>query len=879
MIKSFGILLVKCYNSIIMNNLIKTTLNILLLSFIFLSAVDCGLGNQAKLIDISDEQDKANNRLIIPGNKKVVFEGDEWNNLDVIDIQKLPPRAAFISLSSEEVANDLVSDRHFFLDKASINRANDVEGNTKRQADVSKKRWFETIEDEKSFLILNGEWRFNWVMKPADAPDKFYSPTYRDRGADWDDFLVPANWEYHDHTKEAITATDYKIRQKDPFYLQTETIGGKPVKKKVYKRYGEPIYLNHSYEFADLNDTNNAKPIRGFNYKAGRQPHVPTIYNPVGSYRRSVMLPKAWNGKRILFHVGAAKAALYVWVNGKAVGYSEDSKTPAEFDITPYVRLGRKNVIAMQVYRWSNGTYLECQDFWRISGIERDVYINAVPKSHIYDFSIATPFKPSRSKNTSDNASLDCRLTLANISDKVATHKLSFTLRDVAGASSVKDASVLWQESFTVKVRSKNVKKILIKKKIADKVKLWSANNPYLYHLEMVSEVTGTKVDKEVISKRIGFRQVKIDGHNLLVNGKKVLLLGANRHEHEPASFHVISRQSMLYDALLMKTNNLNAVRNAHYPPDPYWYELCDRMGIYVVDEANIESHGIGYNLRQTLGNRERWQSAHLKRIQAMAERSKNSPSVIMWSMGNEAGGGINFQAAYRWLGNHYDKRPVVYERITNLNSQYIDVSSMMYNSVARMHSVMRKVNKPFMLVEYSHAMGNSSGGLKEYLEIFRSNPKSLGGFIWDWVDQGVLRWNSKEKLPYYAYGGDFGPSNIRSDGNFLLNGIIQPDRKPSPSIPEVARWYGMQVEQPYSEERPLSEFRVLGDTPFVLANQYELKWELSIDGFGPIVSGKKEFRFKDSADASSGHRFEKIIRIDELTPTGLEGKNKKTNS
>ena len=569
------------------------------------------------------------------------------------------------------------------------------------------------------YQSLNGRWKFNWVRKPADRPLDFYRQNYDDGG--WGEIPVPGNWE----------------------------VNG----------FGVPIYLNSPYEFEE------------------NPPYIHHDYNPVGSYRRSFIIPDSWDGRQVFIHFGAVKSAMYLWVNGEPVGYSQGSKLPAEFDITSYVRTG-DNTLAVEVYRWSDGSYLECQDFWRISGIERDVYLWAAPKVHIRDFLVVGDL---------DDAYRDgvLRLTtnIRNYSQEVVRGwELRAELIDAAGRSVFPDGGL----RQSVSAEPGDEIELAIQQVVADPAR-WTAETPNLYTLFLsLTDASGATV--EVITSRVGFRTVEIKDGLLQVNGVPVTIKGVNRHEHDPVTGHVVSEKMMLLDIQLMKQFNLNAVRTSHYPNDPRWYELADEYGLYIVDEANIESHGRGYHPDTTLGNDPAWMAAHLDRTMRMVERDKNHPSIIIWSLGNEAGNGVNFYATYDRVKERDNSRPVWYERARL--DRNTDVYTPMYPGFQHLVDYAERYHdRPLIMCEYAHAMGNSVGNFVDYWEIIDRYDNLQGGFIWDWVDQGLLTTNQNGDT-IFGYGGDFGPPGTPSDGNFLINGVVQPDRRPNPSLYEVKKVY-----------------------------------------------------------------------------------------
>ena len=607
----------------------------------------------------------------------------------------------------------------------------------------------------KYYQSLNGTWKFNWVRDPANRPLDFFKSNYDDSG--WYNIPVPANWE----------------------------ING----------FGVPIYLNHPYEFSYHPDP----------------PNIPDGYNPVGSYRKEFFMPAPWVGRRIVIHFGAVKSAFFIWVNGQKVGYSQGSKLPAEFDITEFVKTGR-NGVALEVYRWSDGSYLECQDFWRISGIERDVYLAAEPKIRIADFWAKTPLD-----DQFKHGELQLDIDLVNDSKEDQNFTVHTELIQSNGRR-------IFNKSDRISITANSSLNHIVKKMIRY-VDQWSAENPNLYTLNITLKNGYDLIT--TITNKIGFRTIEVSGGQLLVNGQAILIKGVNRHEHDPKTGHVISRELMKKDIQLMKEFNINTVRNSHYPTDPYWYELCDRYGMYVIDEANIESHGIGYHPDRTLGNKQEWETAHLMRIQRLVERDKNHPSIILWSMGNEAGDGVNFVVASDWIHQRDPSRPVHYERA--LDRDHVDVYTPMYTGVEWLKKYVEKEHdRPLIMCEYMHAMGNSLGGMADYWKLIRKEPQLQGGCIWDWVDQGLEK-VSETGQTYFAYGGDFGPTGTPSDGNFLINGLVQPDRRPNPHFYEAKKAYQNFVVKPSG----MSEFlvEITNEHFFTHSDEYKISWLVKSNG------------------------------------------------
>jgi len=595
-------------------------------------------------------------------------------------------------------------------------------------------------EKSANYFSLNGSWKFNWVQDPNQRPENFYQLNYDD--TKWTNFKIPASWE----------------------------VNG----------YGLPIYVNQPYDFA------------GHNLRYGKMNppfDIPANNNPVGSYRKKINLPADWNGKQIFIHVGNAKSCLFVWVNGKKVGYSEDSKMAAEFDITDFVKPG-ENLIAFQVFRWSDASYLECQDMFRFSGIERDVYLYSTEKLNIRDTKIVSTLDDTYSNGLlSINSEIDNYKTEKGSYSKKDSLTVEVRLEDVKGNLVYEDKTknyptVLGKYKTNVQFQTtiKNVQK-------------WSAETPYLYTLYLtLKNVKG--VVQEVVPLRVGFKKIEIKGADFFVNGKRVFIKGVNRHEHHPKTGHALTKEDMRKDMEMMKKLNVNAVRHSHYPPDPYWMELCDEYGLYVVDEANIESHGLGYNLDVTLANKSLWKDAHLQRIQRMYERDKNHASVVTWSLGNEAGDGSNFYAAYDWLRKE-TILPIQYERDIDYNkpnnTHFSEIFCPQYMSPQSLLKYSKSdANLPNIQSEYAHIMGNSLGNFQDYWDVIENNPKLQGGFIWEWIDQSIDTLKNGKRIK--AYGGDFpleGPVDENlSDNDFCVKGVVTAYREVTPMALEVKKVY-----------------------------------------------------------------------------------------
>ncbi len=618
-------------------------------------------------------------------------------------------------------------------------------------------------EDSRYFRLLNGRWRFHWARRPDERPVAFFQQDFDD--TEWDLIDVPSNWEI--------------------------------------QGYGVPIYVNAAYPFWE------------------NPPFVPHDYNPVGSYRTTFQLPPNWDGREIFIDFGAVKSAMYLWVNGQRVGYSQGSKLPAEFDITDFVRPG-ENLLAVEVYRWSDGSYLECQDFWRISGIERDVVLWAAPKVHLRDF-----FVKAGLDETYTEGRLGVSLTLVGYGGGPAgPYSVSASLLDASGA---RVASL--PSAGSGPLAEGGEANLALRAELGP-VRTWTAETPNLYTL-LLTLKDGEGRTLEVLRQDVGFRSVEVKDGLLQVNGVPITIKGVDRHEHDPYTGHVISKESMVEDIRLMKAANMNAVRTSHYPDDPLWYELADRYGLYLVAEANIESHGMGYHPDTTLGNNPAWELAHVDRLQRMVERDKNHPSVIIWSMGNEAGNGVNFYAGYRWIKGRDDTRPVQYERAGR--DWDTDLYVPMYPGLDRLEEYgASDPEKPLIMCEYAHAMGNSVGNFADYWEVIDRYPSLQGGFIWDWVDQGLFKVTDAGDT-IWAYGGDFGPAGTPSDGNFVINGVVQPDRKPNPHYWEIKRVYQWIQVEPL--DLPVGRVRVRNDYEFRSLEGVEMRWQVLEDG-RPVQEG-----------------------------------------
>lgn len=587
---------------------------------------------------------------------------------------------------------------------------------------------------------LDGTWKFKWVRSPIDRPVTFMKPAVS--VSDWDDIKVPSNWEV--------------------------------------EGYGLPIYVNHQYEFADYKAPVSPEiefEDRIYPKYPGKVPHD---YNPVGSYRRSFTLADDWDGKEIFLHIGAMKSGGFVWINGEFVGYSQGSKLPAEFNITPYLQQG-ENTIALQIFRWTDGSFLECQDFWRMSGIERSVYLYAQPKMRIADIEANASLDDSY-----QNGTLDLNVALQNHLAKAGKVRVSYLLTDASGQQ-------VGSGNQAVDLAGMQTSAVTFPQLIVNDVLPWNAEHPHLYTLLLnVQDKKGNTLEATAI--KLGFRKVEIKQALLLVNGQRITLKGVNTQEADPETGHVMSEELILKDIRLWKENNINAVRLSHYPRASRFYELCDEHGIYVVDEANIESHGMYYG-DYSLAKKPEWEQQHVERMVRMVQRDKNHPSVIIWSMGNEAGNGVNFYAGYKAMKEaDVQKRPVQYERpykehdASDLDMDWnTDIIVPQYPSPGYFEYIGKhKTDRPFIPSEYAHAMGNSTGNFQDYWDVIEQYDNLQGGFIWDWVDQSIWKTNEKGER-FYAYGGDYG-ENMPTDNTFLNNGIVFPDRSPQPGLYEVKK-------------------------------------------------------------------------------------------
>ncbi len=616
------------------------------------------------------------------------------------------------------------------------------------------------LDDNKSnsanYLLLNGLWQFDWQRSPKDKSLGFEKKSFDD--SSWGQIPVPGNWEV--------------------------------------EGYGYPIYLDERFPFTTT------------------WPDAPTDYNPIGSYRKEFLLPKSWQNKQVFLYVGAAKSSLDVWLNGQKVGFSQGSKTPAEFDLTPYID-SDKNLLAFQIRRWTDASYLESQDMLRISGIERDVYLYATENQHVFDFHA----KPTLSKNF-NQAELSLDINVKNFADSKSEElNLSYQLLDPSN-----HLRAIIADSKPVKINAAGEVEVSMVGAFKNP-RLWSAETPNLYTLLITLADENGKVI-EAIKDEVGFRHIEIKNSQLTVNGKAIYIRGVDRHETSPKHGHVVTKELMEQDIKLMKQFNINAVRSSHYPNDPYWYDLTDKYGMYVIDEANIESHPLAIDNKTQLGNEMSWLPAHLDRTKRMFERDKNHPSIIIWSLGNEAGEGKVFEATYQWLKDNDDSRPVQYEPAGE--EHYTDIFAPMYPSIERLENYAKSnPHRPGIMIEYAHAMGNSVGNLQDYWDVIEKYDVLQGGFIWDWVDQS-LEYTNSNGVKYWAYGKDFHP-DLPSDGNFLNNGLVNPNRVPHPHLYEVKKVY--QPVKFAALDLAAARFNITNKFAFTNLKAYDLSWQLMADG------------------------------------------------
>lgn len=613
------------------------------------------------------------------------------------------------------------------------------------------------------YQCINGNWKFNWVESPDQKPQGFYAEGYD--VSSWNSIPVPGNWELNG--------------------------------------YGVPVYVNQHNEFPS------------------NQPYAPTEYNPVGCYVHNFSIPQEWEGRNVYINFGAVKSAFYLWINGQFVGYSEDSKTPAEFDITPYLKEDGRNTLAVEAYRFSDGSYLECQDYWRVSGITRDVFVYSKPKTNVYDFFVKAGLDSNYSKGVFEI------LIDVNYGKKLPK-KLNLEVEIVSNENAKFPVNKLYVEELTkkdilAKQTSEGHSKIRIKK-IIDRVEAWSAEKPNLYDMTIrLKDKKGNVI--EVVGAKIGFRTTEVKDDQLKVNGKPIIVKGVNRHEFDGRTGQCVTRETMEKDIQLMLQHNINTVRTSHYPVDVYWYELCDKYGLYVIDEANNESHAQGYG-DASLAKDERWTKAFKYRCNNMVGRDKNHPSVIIWSLGNECGNGVCMYEAYDMVKKIDNTRPVINERsIYDYNN---DIIGLMYSSPRYLERFVEEeldsLGRPFIMVEYLHCMGNSGGGMQDYWDVINKYDQLQGGCIWDWCDQSIIVTDEKTGVRWHALGGDLGElEGIGNDGNFCANGLVSSDRRPHHHAAEVKKIYQNISVIPVDVEKGV--FEIKNNFFFRRLNEFECSY------------------------------------------------------
>ena len=619
------------------------------------------------------------------------------------------------------------------------------------------------------YKSLNGTWSFYYADSVQARPADFYKTDFSLKG--WDTISVPSNWEMHG--------------------------------------FGLPIYTNVVYVFPK------------------NPPFIPHNMNNVGSYKRDFEIPENWENKTIYLHFAGVSGAMYVYINGVLVGYNEGSKTPAEFNITKHLKSG-KNQIAVQVLRWSDASYIEDQDFWRLSGIERDVYLRADNPIAIHDFKVGSDLL-----NDYKDGAFSLNIELKNTKNVSEQRQLKVELLDA-------NQNKVFAETKSIEVST--AKSTVLFEDIISNAKPWTAETPNLY-TALITLSDSENKEVQATSVKVGFRNIKIKNNQFLVNGKPILIKGVNLHDHDEKTGHVITEDLTLKDLTLMKQNNVNAIRCSHYPKNPFFYALCDKYGFYVIDEANIETHGMGTTNQGLDKNeeakkvhpayRDDWKAAHLDRTIRMFERDKNHPSIVTWSLGNEAGNGDNFYVTYKWLKEHDTSRPVQYEGATHYENT--DIQAPMYDRIPQLiEYAENNPKRPLILCEYSHAMGNSLGNFKDYWDVIRKYDVLQGGFIWDWVDQGLVS-QTEDGQKYWGYGGDFGAAHLQNDANFCLNGVVNPDRTPHPALEELKKVY-QNIH--FSEaDFTTGRVKVINEYFFTNLNNFIIDWELFEEG-EKIASG-----------------------------------------
>lgn len=640
------------------------------------------------------------------------------------------------------------------------------------------------LKKSKFHQSLNGSWKFKYSKNPDSRPKDFFK-----KGADlsnWDEILVPGNWEM--------------------------------------QGYDTPIYLDEEYPFPP------------------NPPLVPHDYNAVGSFARTFSIPEHWTEREIFIQFGGVRSAFYFWINGKFVGYSQGSKTPAEFNLTPFLNTG-ENSIAVEVYRFSDGSYLEGQDTWRVSGLERDVLLLARPKIHIHDF-----FIHSELDDDFVNGQLSIDIEIESTEVSIQNHKIQVELFE-----DDKFENRIYQSELDLTSKSKPHFETTL-----NQVRKWTAETPNLYYLQ-ISLLDSAGNILESLTQQVGFKQVEISGGQLLVNGEAIIFRGVNRHEWDPVNGRAISIESMLEDIRLMKAHNINSVRASHYPNQPIWYELCNKYGLYVIDEANIEAHGMRFHKEGygVISDDPTWKNAWLDRGQRMVERDKNQPCIVIWSMGNEAGDGKNFQHLYQWMKERDPSRTIAYQPAWY--EAHTDVVFPMYRDIEFITNYAQKnPEKPLILCEFAHAMGNSVGNLQDYWDSFEKFPALQGGFIWDWVDQTILKKDDSGK-EYWGYGGDFGTEFAENDSNFCANGLVAADRSLNPHIHEVKKVY---EPMKFSFNKDNNKLTIENKYNFIDLSHLKFSWEIM--GNGKIISSGNF----ESEKIDAGSKGEVKLPLPKLSPS-----------
>lgn len=646
------------------------------------------------------------------------------------------------------------------------------------------------------YKSLDGIWKFFWAPKPADIPDGFCKENFDI--SQWGNMPVPGNWEFNG--------------------------------------YGIPMYVNIGFGFPK------------------NPPFIDREDAPVGAYRHTFDIPENWDGRRVFLHFEGGTNAMYVWVNGQEVGYTENSKSPAEFDITPYIRKGR-NTLACEVHKFSDGSYLEDQDMWRLGGINRSVYLYSTDETRILDFFA----HPDLDKNYK-NGLFSIDLSLKNYSDNVKTQKVEVAILD-------KSEKRVLSKSHLIAIPAGDIAQISLSGSISSPLK-WTAETPNLYTL-LITLKDGNDKIIESTSTKIGFRKIEIKDGQVFINGKKIYFKGVNLHEFNTNTGQVVTRVEMIRNLQLMKELNINAVRTSHYPQQPLWYKLCDQYGIYLVDETNLESHGLGYG-PDNVANNPQWHGTHMDRIQRLVERDKNHPSVIFWSLGNEASNGTAFFDMYDWAKARDNSRPVQYEqpfnyRNTSNSARNTDILAPMYPSWNSMvEDAKKNLGRPYIMCEYAHAMGNSMGNFQDYWDLMRSSKNMQGGFIWEWYNHGY-KTKDEQGREYFAYGGDLKGYNKMNDGNFCMDGVIAPDQTYLPHTHIVKKVYQNILFK--AKDLNNGVITIINDFKFteLTSKNYSYKWVL-------LKNGEKIAEQNFEANVSADSQKEVKLNLPKLSfDTGVE--------